>query len=63
MSKQTYEAENNNITFADTYAWILFTKGEYLKAKEVLDKFLDSKDEWSETVKEHYQEIINAINQ
>ncbi len=63
MSKQTYEAENNNITFADTYAWILFTKGEYLKAKEILDKFLDSKDEWSETVKEHYQEIINAINQ
>ncbi len=61
MSKRTYEAEGDNLTFADTYAWILHIKGEHLKAKEVLDKFLDSKEHWSETVKGHYEEILNAI--
>ena len=61
MSKKTYDAESENITFADTYAWILHTKGEHLKAKEVLDKFLDSKDNWSATVQGHYEEILNAI--
>lgn len=61
MSKRTYDAESGNITFADTYAWILHTKGEHLKAKEVLDKFLDSKDNWSATVQGHYEEILNAI--
>ncbi len=61
MSKRTYEAMGDNLTFADTYAWILHIKGEHLKAKEVLDKFLDSKESWSETVKGHYEEILNAI--
>lgn len=61
MSKRTYEAEGDNLTFADTYAWILHIKGEHLKAKEVLDKFLDSKESWSETVSGHYKEILNAI--
>jgi tetratricopeptide (TPR) repeat protein len=61
MSKQTYDDQSHNITFADTYAWILHTKGEHMKAKEVLDKFLDSKNEWSETVSNHYQEILEAI--
>jgi tetratricopeptide (TPR) repeat protein len=61
MSKKTYDAESRNITFADTYAWILHSKGEHLKAKEVLDKFLDSKDNWSATVQGHYEEILNAI--
>lgn len=61
MSKKTYDAESRNITVADTYAWILHTKGEHLKAKEVLDKFLDSKDNWSATVQGHYEEILNAI--
>ena len=61
MSKKTYDAESRNITFADTYAWILHSKGEHLKAKEVLDKFLDSKDNWSATVQGHYEEILKAI--
>jgi tetratricopeptide (TPR) repeat protein len=61
MSKQTYDNQSHNITFADTYAWILHTKGEHMKAKEVLDKFLDNKNEWSETVSNHYQEILEAI--
>lgn len=61
MSKKTYEEQPKNITFADTYAWILFTKKDYQNAKMILDSFLSEKETWSETVKEHYQKILEAI--
>ena len=61
MSKKTYEEQPKNITFADTYAWILFTKKDYQNAKIILDSFLSEKETWSETVKEHYQKILEAI--
>ena len=63
MSKQTYDAQSYNITFADTYAWILFTKKDYQGAKMILDSFLSEQETWSETVKEHYQKILDVINQ
>lgn len=63
MSKQTYDAQSYNITFADTYAWILFAKKDYQNAKMILDNFLSEKETWSETVKEHYQKILEALNQ
>lgn len=63
MSKQTYDAQSYNITFADTYAWILFTKKDYQGAKMILDNFLSEQETWSETIKEHYQKILEALNQ
>lgn len=63
MSKQTYDAQSYNITFADTYAWILFAKKDYQNAKMILDNFLSEQETWSETVKEHYQKILEALNQ
>ncbi len=63
MSKQTYDAQPNNITFADTYAWILFTKGDYQNAKIILENFVSDKENWSETVKEHYNKILEALSQ
>ena len=63
MSKQTYDAQSYNITFADTYAWILFAKKDYQNAKMILDNFLSEQETWSETVKKHYQKILEALNQ
>lgn len=63
MSKQTYDAQSYNITFADTYAWILFAKKDYQNAKMILDNFLSEQETWSETIKEHYQKILEALNQ
>lgn len=63
MSKQTYDAQPNNITFADTYAWILFTKGDYQNAKIILENFVSEQESWSETVKQHYQKILESLNQ
>ena len=33
-------AEPENPTYLDTYAWVLFKKGNYEKAKETIDKVL-----------------------
>ena len=63
MSKKTYEAQPKNLTFADTYAWILFTKKDFQNAKIILDNFVSEQETWSETVKEHYQKILEALNQ
>ena len=63
MSKQTYDAQPNNITFADTYAWILFTQKNYQNAKIILENFVSDKENWSETVKQHYQKILESLNQ
>lgn len=63
MSKKTYEAQPYNLTFADTYSWILFTKKNYQNAKIILDNFVSEQETWSETVKEHYQKILEALNQ
>lgn len=63
MSKKTYEAQPYNLTFADTYSWILFTKKNYQNAKIILDNFVSEQETWSETIKEHYQKILEALNQ
>ncbi len=57
MARKAHEAEPNNITFADTYACVLYVKGEIIRALRILEQFLDSYDEWSDTVKEHYEDI------
>ena len=33
MSYKTVKAEPNNSTYLDTYAWILFVKGNYAEAR------------------------------
>lgn len=47
MSRLTIKAEPNNPIYLDTYAWILFIKKDYFKAKDVMNKVVspDSTDE------------------
>lgn len=40
MSKQTVEAEPNNPTFLDTYAWVLYCKEQYTQARIYIDQTL-----------------------
>jgi tetratricopeptide (TPR) repeat protein len=51
----------NELTFVDTYAWVLYQRGEYAKAKQVMDKFLSSRPTWSSTFENHYQQILNKL--
>lgn len=41
MSYRTIRQEPENITYLDTYAWILFMKGDYAHARTYMDKVVD----------------------
>lgn len=41
MSYRTIRIEPTNKTYLDTYAWILFMKGEYEEARNYMDKVVD----------------------
>lgn len=48
MSYKTIQAEPDNITYLDTYAWILFIKGKYTEARLYIDKVLEYAEETSD---------------
>lgn len=63
MAEKLYVNHGDNLTYADTYAWVLYVAGKYDKALEVMNKFLDSESTWSETIKQHYEQIKQKAGQ
>ena len=57
MSYKTVKAEPNNATYLDTYAWILFEKGNYAEARIYIDNAMKSDDEKSYVIVEHCGDI------
>lgn len=57
MSYKTVKAEPNNSTYLDTYAWILFEKGNYAQARIYIDNAMKSDDEKSDVIVEHCGDI------
>ena len=53
MSYKTVKAEPNNATYLDTYAWILFEKGNYAEARIYIDNAMKIDDDNSYVVVEH----------
>ena len=70
MSLKCNELEQNNGTYQDTYAWVLYQLSEYKIAKEWIQKSLANGSDASAVVVEHYGDILyqlgdkeGAINQ
>lgn len=57
MSYKTVKAEPNNSTYLDTYAWILFEKGNYAEARLYIDDAMKNKGDESDTIVEHCGDI------
>ena len=57
MSYKTVKAEPNNATYLDTYAWILFEKGNYVEARIYIDSAMKSDEEQGSVVTEHCGDI------
>ena len=58
MSYKTVKAEPNNATYLDTYAWILFEKGNYAEARIYIDNAMKSEGgEKSDVIVEHCGDI------
>ena len=57
MSYKTVKAEPNNSTHLDTYAWILFEKGNYAEARIYIDNAMKNGGESSSVIVEHCGDI------
>lgn len=57
MIEKATEAEPDNPTTLDTYAWVLFKRKDYAKAREVMDRTLELTDDRSEEILEHAGDI------
>lgn len=61
FSKRSNELEPNNSSFQDTYAWVLFQKGNYDEALSWIQKALDSSLNPSSTLLEHKGDILSKL--
>ena len=58
MSYKTVKAEPNNATYLDSYAWILFEKGNYAEARIYIDNAMKSEGgDKSDVIVEHCGDI------
>ncbi|MDE5989182.1 MAG: tetratricopeptide repeat protein [Duncaniella sp.] len=57
MIEKAVGAEPENATSMDTYAWVLFKRKDYAKAREIIDRTLSLSDERSEEILEHAGDI------
>lgn len=57
MSYRTVKAEPSNSTYLDTYAWILFEKGNYAEARLYIDDAMKSDGAKSDVIVEHCGDI------
>lgn len=60
MSRKTIDAEPDNATFLDTYAWILHQMGNDKKALPYIEKALKLQKNDSSTLQEHYNIILKG---
>jgi tetratricopeptide (TPR) repeat protein len=58
MSTKLVSRNPGNSTFLDTHAWVLFVLEEYQEAKSYIEKAVNSGDELSGTIIEHYGDIL-----
>ena len=61
MSAYANKLQENNDSFLDTYAWILFEMGSYKEAKEWQEKAIKYGGEKSATILEHYGDILSKL--
>ncbi|WP_149241352.1 tetratricopeptide repeat protein [Dyadobacter sp. 32] len=63
MSEKLVKQHQNNATFLDTHAWVLYIRKDYKKAKEVLEKALADTSAVSGTIIEHYGDILFKLGE
>lgn len=61
--EKVIEKYPDNLSFIDTYAWVLYQRKDYLKAKQIIEKFISVRSSWGETLEHHYEAILNKIKE
>jgi Tfp pilus assembly protein PilF len=63
MSKKTVEAEPDNATYLDTFAWILHQMGKDLEAKPFFKHAMLYGGKDSAVMLDHYAEVLYALGE
>ena len=63
MSFRTVELEKNNPTYLDTYAWVLYKRGDYSQAKFYMGLAIEGSEEPSGVLFEHYGDILYRVGE
>ena len=63
MSLKCNEIEQDNGTYQDTYAWILYQRKEFKEAKQWIIKSLKNGSDKSAVVVEHYGDILYQLGE
>lgn len=64
MTKTSNDLSKNNPTYLDTWAWVLFAKGDYKEARNILERALDLLDGvYDPEILDHYGDILNALGE
>jgi tetratricopeptide (TPR) repeat protein len=61
MSKKSNDLSPDQSNYEDTYAWILYKKGEYEKARTWIEKALANGGNTNGTILEHYGDILYKL--
>ncbi len=63
MAGRAIALEENNPTYLDTYAWVLFELGRYAEAKKVMRQVIALDTSQSAEIQFHYAEILAALDE
>jgi tetratricopeptide (TPR) repeat protein len=63
MSEKLVNTHKNNPTYLDTYAWVLYIRKDYKKAKEYLEKAMLDSSSVSGTIVEHYGDVLFKLGE
>ena len=61
MSAKTVQAEPQNATFLDTYAWVLYKRKEYTMAQLYIEMAIKNERRPSSDIYDHYGDILLAV--
>jgi len=58
MSERLVQQHQDNATYLDTHAWVLYIRKDYKKAKESLERAMRDSSNISGTIVEHYGDVL-----
>lgn len=61
LAKEVINREPSSATYLDTYAWVLYRRGEYEEARKVLSKAVALDTTNSVSLLRHYGDVLNAM--
>lgn len=63
LSALVVEKNGTSATYLDTYGWVLFVKGDYAKAKPILQKAFELNQGKSLAITEHWADVLAKTNE